>query len=77
MTTQTAEQETLFSIVNELNAESIGKLVSYAAFLRFEENDGDFYNPVNIARIKHSIEQANRGEFVIKTMEELGRMADE
>ena len=39
--------------------------------------DDGFYNPYNQEMLKKSIEQSNRGDVVIKTMEELEAMADE
>lgn len=42
-----------------------------------DDNDDDFYNPANIRRLEHSLEHAMQGKIVIKTMEELERMADE
>jgi DNA-damage-inducible protein J len=36
-----------------------------------------FYNPANIARLQESIQQAKEGRIVVKTIEELERMADE
>ncbi|MDR3341967.1 MAG: hypothetical protein LBT14_04110 [Treponema sp.] len=35
------------------------------------------YNPAMIRHIKESIEQIKQGRYVVKTMEELERMADE
>jgi len=37
----------------------------------------DFYNPVNIRHLKHSIKQMKRGNVVVKTMDELEKMANE
>lgn len=36
-----------------------------------------FYNPANIRRLEHSIEQMKQGEVVTKSMDELERMADD
>jgi DNA-damage-inducible protein J len=36
-----------------------------------------FYSPANIKWLKESIEQGKQGHYVVKTMEELDRLADE
>ncbi|MDR3161329.1 MAG: type II toxin-antitoxin system RelB/DinJ family antitoxin [Spirochaetaceae bacterium] len=36
-----------------------------------------FYNPVNMKWLEQSIEQGKQGRYIVKTMEELERMADE
>jgi DNA-damage-inducible protein J len=36
-----------------------------------------FYNPTNMKWLEQSIEQGKQGRYIIKTMEELERMADE
>jgi DNA-damage-inducible protein J len=36
-----------------------------------------FYNPANMKWLEESIEQGKKGEYVVKTMDELERMADE
>jgi DNA-damage-inducible protein J len=36
-----------------------------------------FYSPANIARLQESIQQAKEGRIIVKTIEELERMADE
>jgi DNA-damage-inducible protein J len=36
-----------------------------------------FYNPVNMKWLEQSIEQGKHGRYIVKTMKELERMADE
>jgi DNA-damage-inducible protein J len=36
-----------------------------------------FYNPANMKRLRHSIQQANEGKVVAKSMDELEKMANE
>jgi DNA-damage-inducible protein J len=36
-----------------------------------------FYNPANMKWLEQSIEQGKQGRYIVKTMEELERMADE
>ncbi|MCL2009747.1 MAG: hypothetical protein FWG71_04280, partial [Synergistaceae bacterium] len=42
-----------------------------------DDDDDGFYNPANLRRLDHSIEQLNQGRVVVKTIEELERMVDE
>ena len=37
----------------------------------------DFYNPANMQRLQHSIEQMEQGNFVVKSIEELEAMENE
>jgi DNA-damage-inducible protein J len=41
------------------------------------EKTDPFYNPVNMRWIDESIAQGRRGQYIVKTMDELERMADE
>jgi DNA-damage-inducible protein J len=43
---------------------------------KHDEQD-PIYNPAMLRHIKESIEQIKQGRYVVKTMEELERMADE
>ena len=45
--------------------------------LPFEITTDPFYSESNMRRFRRSMEQLEKGEVVIKTMEELERMADE
>jgi len=36
-----------------------------------------FYNPANLKRLEHSIRQKEEGNIVVKTMDDLEKMADE
>jgi hypothetical protein len=80
MTTATVERESLMEIIGSLPDSAIEKLASYAAFLQSEyttkDNDG-FFSEANMSRLRHSIRQMEQGQFVIKTMDELERMADD
>ena len=40
-------------------------------------NDDPFYSEANLTRLKKSIDKANNGKFVVKTMDELEDMASE
>jgi cytochrome c553 len=74
----TTERQDIHQIIDTLSDAAIEKLAHYIAFLRFEDGNSDgFYNPANINRLQHSIEQMEKGRFVVKTMEELDHMADE
>jgi hypothetical protein len=80
MTTVMAERESLIEIIRSLPDSAIEKLVSYAAFLQSEyttKDDDVFFSEVNMSRLRHSIQQMEKGHFVIKTMGELERMADD
>jgi hypothetical protein len=80
MTTAIAERESLIKIIENLPDAGIGKLASYAAFLQSEYATGyddDFFSEPNMTRLQHSIQQMEQGHFVVKTMDELERMADE
>jgi DNA-damage-inducible protein J len=41
------------------------------------EKTDPFYNPANIKWIEESIQQGKKGQYIVKTMAELERMADE
>ena len=41
------------------------------------EYEDPFYSESNMKRLQESIEQANKGNFVVKTMDELEKMANE
>jgi hypothetical protein len=80
MTTATAERQSLIEIIGGLPDSDIGKLASYAAFLQSEHTTGDsddFFSEANMSRLRHSMQQMKEGRFVVKTMDELERMADE
>jgi DNA-damage-inducible protein J len=42
-----------------------------------DDEQDPVYNPAMLRHIKESIEQIKQGRYVVKTMEELERMADE
>jgi len=50
-------------------------------YLKKEEpqwaNDDGFYDSANIRWLERSLEQAKQGKVIVKTMEELDRMANE
>ena len=75
MTTATAERKELYRVIDELPDD---RLVAALSLLRgLEDNDDGFYDPANIRRLEHSLEQARQGKTVTKTLEELERMANE
>ena len=41
------------------------------------EYEDPFYSESNVKWLKESIEQANKGNFIVKTMDELEKMANE
>ena len=60
-------------VVEQLVAEYVMKIDNPASTA---EDDG-FYDEANIRRLERSLEHAKQGKVIIKTMEELERMADE
>lgn len=51
--------------------------VSRERRIPFEVNADPFYSVSNMAALRESIEQANQGKTVVKSMDELERLADE
>jgi DNA-damage-inducible protein J len=45
--------------------------------LPFDVNEDPFYSPANMERLQHSIQQMKQGNVVVKSMDELEKMADE
>ena len=41
------------------------------------EKTDPFYNPANMRWLDESIQQGLKGQYIVKTMDELERMADE
>ena len=76
MTTQAITKQEIHAGIDALSDETIEKLALYEDALDYEDDDG-FYIPANLRRLDHSIEQLKQGKVVVKTIEELERMADE
>ena len=76
MTTQTAERQELYKMIDTLPDDSVVTMLDFIMRLRPDNDDG-FYNPANLRRLDHSIEQLKQGKVVVKTIEELEKMADE
>jgi hypothetical protein len=93
MTTQTITRNDLHTQIDNLSDAAIEKLAHYIAFLNYENfadkphipnaetdglvNDDGFYDEANIRWLKGSIDQLKQGKVVVKTLEELEKMADE
>jgi DNA-damage-inducible protein J len=76
------QAETLFNTVGLTMSAAITLFLHQAILqkgipFKITAQEDPLYNPVNIARIKESIEQHKQGRFVAKTIEELEQMADE
>jgi DNA-damage-inducible protein J len=52
------------------------KAVARCGGIPFDVRD-NFYSAGNIAAIQHSVRQMERGEYVVKTMAELEKMAED
>ena len=80
MPTQTAERRELYKMIDTLPDDSVTAIRDLIRSLRpnvgMDDDDG-FYNPANLRRLDHSIEQLKQGNVVVKTIEELERMVDE
>ena len=83
MATQTVERQKLYQVIDALPEDGVIAVLDFVNNLRpnagFADivNDDGFYNPVNLRRLEHSINQLKQGKVVVKTIEELERMADE
>ena len=77
MTTQTAERKELQQVIDTLPDDRVVAALDLIMELRLPNDDDGFYNPANLRRLDHSIEQLKQGKVVVKTIEELERMADE
>ena len=77
MTTQTAERQELQRVIDTLPDDRVPAALDLIMGLRRPNDDDGFYNPANLRRLDHSIEQLKQGKVVVKTVEELERMADE
>ena len=60
-------------VVEQLVTEYVKKIDKAAS----TANDDGFYDEANIRRLERSLEHAKQGKIIVKTMEELERMADE
>ena len=60
-------------VVEQLVTEYVRKTDKHT----LDADDDGFYDPANIRWLEHSLEQAKHGKVVVKTMEELERMANE
>ena len=76
MTTQTITRHDIHAKIDILSDAAIEKLAPYVEFLSCEDDDG-FYDEANVRWLKDSIEQLKQGKIVVKTIEELEKMADE
>jgi len=79
MSTQTAERQELYRMIDALPDDSVMAMRDFIRSLRINLKDSDdgFYDETNVRWIKGSIEQLNQGKIIVKTIEELERMADE
>jgi len=59
-------------VVEQLVTEYVTKIDNAATTY-----DDGFYDEANIRRLERSLEHAKQGKVIVKTMEELERMADE
>jgi hypothetical protein len=73
---QKAERQELYNAIDSLPEESVVDVLQYIRSLRtyVEAYDDGFYNPANLQRLDHSIEQLKQGKVIAKTFEELERM---
>ena len=82
MPTHTAERQELHQVIDMLPDVSIMAVLDVARRLRSQaetviaDEDG-FYDEANIRRLERSLEHAKQGKVIVKTIEELERMADE
>jgi len=79
MQTQIAERRELLQAIDALPDDSVIAMLNFLKSLQSNTiNDDDgFYNPVNLRRLDHSIEQLRQGKVVVKTIDELERTSDE
>ena len=77
MTTQTAERQKLYKMIDTLPDDSVIAAIDLIMELRRPNDDDGFYDEANIQWLKGSIEQLKQGKVVVKTIEELESMADE
>ena len=76
MLTQTAERQELRRVIDTLPDDRVVAILDLIRGLPPDDDDG-FYDPANIRWLERSLEQAKQGKVIVKTMEELERMADE
>ena len=82
MQTHTAERRELHQTIDVLPDESITAMLGFIRSLQphvaptASDDDGS-YDDANVRWIKGSIEQLKQGKVVVKTIEELERMANE
>ena len=79
MPAQTVERRELQREIDALPDNSVAAMLDFIRSLRpnAEDSDDGFHNPANLRRLDHSIAQLKQGKVVVKTIEELERMADE
>jgi hypothetical protein len=81
MFTQIVERQELQRVIDTLPDDSVVAILDLIRSLRLPktqlDDDDGFYDEANVRWIKGSIEQLNQGKVVVKTIEELERMADE
>ena len=81
MLTQTIERQELQQVIDTLPDDSVVAILDLIKSLRRSNeapiDDDGFYDEANVHWIKGSIEQLKQGKIVVKTLEELERMADE
>jgi len=78
--TQIAERRELLLAIDALPDDSVIAMLNFLKSLQsntMNDNDDGFYNPANLRRLDHSIEQLRQGKVVVKTIDELERTPDE
>ena len=80
MQAQTAERQELHKTIDALPDESVTAMLGFIRSLQLHvaptaADDDGFYDETNVRWIKGSIEQLKQGKVVVKTIEELERMA--
>ena len=83
MLTQSAERQELHQVIDTLSDDSVIATLELARSLRPHAETADaacddgFYDEANIRWLERSLEHAKQGKVIVKTMEELEKMADE
>ena len=82
MQTRAAERQELHQTIDALPDDSVTAMLGFIRSLQphvapSAADDDGFYDEANVRWIKGSIEQLKQGKVVVKTIEELERMANE
>ena len=82
MAIQTAERQELHQAIDVLSDDSVIAVLNLVRNLRphaetVDVTDDGFYDEANIRWLERSLEHAKQGKVIVKTMEELEKMADE